>query len=105
MAKAVAAAASAPLKALYRFSADQARGHREVIARFGRYPHRNAILGRASTAEELAYLATGELVHRRRPPLLERLGWHPAADASPAWSVNAAGWHDRRPGSRDPTLT
>lgn len=30
--------------------------HRDVIARFGRFPHRNAILGRQSTAEELAYL-------------------------------------------------
>lgn len=31
--------------------------HRDVIARFGRFPHRNAILGRTSTPEELAYLA------------------------------------------------
>lgn len=30
--------------------------HRDVIARFGRFPHRNAILGRASSDEELAYL-------------------------------------------------
>lgn len=30
--------------------------HRDVIARFGRFPHRNAILGRDSTPEELAYL-------------------------------------------------
>jgi uncharacterized protein (DUF924 family) len=30
--------------------------HREVIERFGRFPHRNAILGRASTPEELAFL-------------------------------------------------
>ena len=35
---------------------DYARRHREVIGRFGRFPHRNAILGRASTAEEEAYL-------------------------------------------------
>jgi uncharacterized protein (DUF924 family) len=33
-----------------------ARKHAEVIFRFGRYPHRNAILGRASTPEEEAYL-------------------------------------------------
>nr|CRH06748.1 conserved protein of unknown function [Candidatus Magnetococcus massalia] len=33
-----------------------AQQHREIIARFGRFPHRNAILGRASTAEELAFL-------------------------------------------------
>ncbi|MDY0108274.1 MAG: DUF924 family protein, partial [Giesbergeria sp.] len=30
--------------------------HRAIITRFGRYPHRNAVLGRASTAEELAFL-------------------------------------------------
>ena len=34
-----------------------AHKHAEVIRRFGRYPHRNAILGRASTPEELDYLA------------------------------------------------
>jgi uncharacterized protein (DUF924 family) len=31
--------------------------HKEIIDRFGRYPHRNAILGRASSAEELAFLS------------------------------------------------
>jgi uncharacterized protein (DUF924 family) len=30
--------------------------HREIIARFGRYPHRNAVLGRDSTPEEESYL-------------------------------------------------
>lgn len=30
--------------------------HKAIIDRFGRYPHRNAILGRISTAEELAFL-------------------------------------------------
>ena len=30
--------------------------HQAIIARFDRYPHRNAILGRISTAEELAFL-------------------------------------------------
>ncbi|MDR5859344.1 DUF924 domain-containing protein [Halomonas eurihalina] len=30
--------------------------HRAILERFGRYPHRNAILGRASTPEELAFL-------------------------------------------------
>lgn len=35
---------------------DYARRHREVIQRFGRFPHRNVILGRASTPEEQAYL-------------------------------------------------
>jgi uncharacterized protein (DUF924 family) len=36
---------------------DYARRHREVIARFGRFPHRNRILGRQSTAEELVFLS------------------------------------------------
>jgi uncharacterized protein (DUF924 family) len=31
--------------------------HRDVIRRFGRFPHRNAALGRVSTPDELAYLA------------------------------------------------
>ena len=35
---------------------DFAIRHRDVIARFGRFPHRNAILGRESTPEELAFL-------------------------------------------------
>lgn len=34
-----------------------AREHRDVIARFGRFPHRNAALGRENTPEEEAYLA------------------------------------------------
>lgn len=35
---------------------DYARRHRDVVARFGRFPHRNAILGRTSTPEEAAFL-------------------------------------------------
>ncbi|HEX4182059.1 MAG TPA: DUF924 family protein [Caulobacteraceae bacterium] len=34
-----------------------ARIHAEVIQRFGRFPHRNAVLGRITTAEEAAFLA------------------------------------------------
>ena len=34
-----------------------AHRHRDVVRRFGRFPHRNDILGRASTAEEIAFLA------------------------------------------------
>lgn len=37
---------------------DYARRHREVIRRFGRFPHRNDILGRRSTAAEAAFLQT-----------------------------------------------
>lgn len=35
---------------------DYAERHQKVIARFGRFPHRNAVLGRESTAEELEFL-------------------------------------------------
>jgi uncharacterized protein (DUF924 family) len=34
-----------------------AQRHADIIARFGRYPHRNACLGRVCTPEELAFLA------------------------------------------------
>ena len=36
-----------------------AREHAETIRQFGRYPHRNRVLGRENTAEEAAWLATG----------------------------------------------
>jgi uncharacterized protein (DUF924 family) len=39
---------------------DYAHRHRGVIARFGRFPHRNAILGRESTTEEKARLAEAD---------------------------------------------
>lgn len=35
-----------------------AQKHLDIVARFGRFPHRNAALGRASTDEELAFLQT-----------------------------------------------
>lgn len=56
------------LQKILQHSASQARGHRDVIARFGRHPHRNSVLGRRSTPEEIEYLARGELVHMRSPP-------------------------------------
>ena len=40
-----------------------ARHHADLIRRFGRFPHRNAILGRVSTAEERAYLASPSAFH------------------------------------------
>ena len=33
-----------------------AQAHKDIIDRFGRFPHRNAILGRTSTAEEMEFL-------------------------------------------------
>ena len=37
---------------------DWAQRHHDIVARFGRFPHRNALLGRPSTDEELAFLQT-----------------------------------------------
>ena len=67
-AEALAAEAQPDARDLLLHSASQARGHRDVIARFGRHPHRNAVLGRRSTPEELEYLAKGDLVHQRSIP-------------------------------------
>ena len=46
---------------------DYAHRHRAVIERFGRFPHRNEILGRQSTAEEMAFIATAGLGFLSRP--------------------------------------
>ncbi len=43
--------------AVFEPFADYALRHQAVITRFGRFPHRNAILGRTSSAEEIAFLA------------------------------------------------
>ena len=45
------------LRPLFSGFSRLAAAHRDVIARFGRFPHRNEILGRLSNAEEEAYLA------------------------------------------------
>lgn len=50
-----ALAARAPDESFVR-NVDYAYRHKRIIDRFGRYPHRNAIVGRASTEEELAFL-------------------------------------------------
>ena len=53
----LAAKADAQTQALFQMTAEYAHKHREVIAQFGRFPHRNRILGRTSTAAEEVYLA------------------------------------------------
>ena len=47
------------LTGLLGVCADYARRHREVIRRFGRFPHRNTLLGRQSTWDEVAYVRGG----------------------------------------------
>lgn len=46
-------------KALGGKDAQHAQRHHDIIARFGRFPHRNPILGRTMTADEQAYLDGG----------------------------------------------
>lgn len=49
--------APAGMHGAYRGFLEYAERHKAVIERFGRFPHRNALLGRASSAEETAFLA------------------------------------------------
>jgi steroid delta-isomerase-like uncharacterized protein len=55
----LAARATPALRLTLEAWADFARRHRDVIARFGRFPHRNPVLGRFPTPLERAYLAAG----------------------------------------------
>ncbi len=48
--------AGTPAQAAFAGFADFARRHQVIIERFGRFPHRNDILGRTSTPEEAAFL-------------------------------------------------
>lgn len=48
--------APADKRAMYESSLDFARRHADIVERFGRFPHRNAVLGRATTKEEAEFL-------------------------------------------------
>lgn len=52
----LAAAESEELRRFFANNVDYGERHAAIIERFGRFPHRNAVLGRASTAEELEFL-------------------------------------------------
>jgi uncharacterized protein (DUF924 family) len=52
----LAAAAPKSQRELFQGFLDFALRHQVIIERFGRFPHRNAVLGRSSTAEEIAFL-------------------------------------------------
>jgi uncharacterized protein (DUF924 family) len=54
---ALALDAPAPIRSYFEACTHYAEQHRDIIRRFGRFPHRNAILSRQSTAEEREYLA------------------------------------------------
>jgi uncharacterized protein (DUF924 family) len=49
--------APAELSAMFTSALESAEQHRSIVARFGRFPHRNRVLGRTNTADEEAYLA------------------------------------------------
>jgi uncharacterized protein (DUF924 family) len=70
LAEAIARDCPPHLREIYKYSANQARDHLAVVTRFGRFPHRNVVLERASTPAEAAYLAEGDFVHLRTPPWL-----------------------------------
>ena len=55
-----AAGAPQEWRELFEGNLEYAEGHREIIARFGRFPHRNQVLGRAGTPEEIEFLETAE---------------------------------------------
>jgi uncharacterized protein (DUF924 family) len=57
--RALALQATPLARGQYENFLDYARRHCEVVARYGRFPQRNAALGRPSTQDELAYLAEG----------------------------------------------
>ena len=56
---ALAESVAPELADIFAGCADYARRHHDIIARFGRFPHRNTILGRSSAPEELAFLEGG----------------------------------------------
>jgi uncharacterized protein (DUF924 family) len=49
--------APSELRASMLSAVQYAEKHREIVARYGRFPHRNTVLGRQSTPEELAFIA------------------------------------------------
>ena len=62
----LAAEAPAALREMWKINLSQARSHRDIIARFRRFPQRNAALARTSTGEEFEFL---EELNQKGPPL------------------------------------
>ncbi len=71
IARAIAAKAPRLFQPMSAMLLEQSAKYRAVIERFGRFPHRNAVLGRVSTAEEVAFLADWEA---NAPPARMRSG-------------------------------
>ncbi|MDQ2090444.1 DUF924 family protein [Marimonas arenosa] len=60
------ASMTGPVAERYDEMGNQPRRVREIIRRFGRHPHRNAIYGRVSTPDEEVYIAEGVFPHERK---------------------------------------
>ena len=54
-----------PLREVFSMAVEQSQKYCDIITRFGRFPHRNAVLGRSSTEDELEFLRDWEA--KRRP--------------------------------------
>ena len=88
----------------------QARAHREVIRRFGRFPYRNAALGRRTSPEETAFLEAGRLRRgagggglKRRGALRRRAEWvkgegQRITGETQPWRTRATTWRSSGPG-------
>jgi len=63
--KEISSATPDHLQPIYRSLVKQAEDVRQVIAAFGRHPHRNEILGRQFTSAEKEYLDKGDFPHLR----------------------------------------
>jgi uncharacterized protein (DUF924 family)/SAM-dependent methyltransferase len=81
----------------FAMGVEQTRKYRDIIARFGRFPHRNRLLGRTSTAEEEAFIENWD---EFQPPsnfkeIMENADTQRALQKQ-TWSVSAEGWerHD-----------
>jgi len=66
--EALAAQTPGPYQPFLRNALDFANRHYQIIERFGRFPHRNAILGRASSAGEKKFLEAGGDTFGVAPP-------------------------------------
>ncbi|MSP51427.1 MAG: DUF924 domain-containing protein [Alphaproteobacteria bacterium] len=80
--RAVALFEALPPYELRERSIHMARRHRDIIARFGRFPHRNAILGRTTTPEEAAFLREPDssfTYPRREDGTPDAAAWHAAS--------------------------
>jgi uncharacterized protein (DUF924 family) len=56
--------ATTATRAFLEIYAESAQEHHDIVSRFGRYPHRNELLGRESTADELAFLRDSDFLKR-----------------------------------------